>query len=37
MTALPEGEPRGCTDTLHLLFYDHQRTSPCRFLHIIKI
>ena len=23
VTALPEGEPRGCTDTLHLLLYDH--------------
>ena len=23
VTALPEGEPMGCTDTLHSLFYDH--------------
>ena len=23
VTALPEGEPRGRTDTLHSLFYDH--------------
>ena len=30
VTALPEGEPRGCTDTLRSLFYDHPPKSAGR-------